>query len=120
MIDASRFDELIEGLMQKTQEGKIPWESTALGDRFIAAVGGRYSIVIEESEPHQKYILSIRDLRDREIVRLGDYWGSKPDKGDPECIYSNKLRELFKLVARFRAIEGEAAVEGVLKALDVL
>lgn len=122
MSNELRFNQLIEHLIHKTHEGKIFWEPTPLADRFITSISGKYSIAIEELEPKSKYVLSIRDLRGREVVRIGSWNPMKHDNWTSEWCdeYDERVKELFDLVHKIRNLEVQVAVEDVVKTLDVL
>jgi hypothetical protein len=115
VVITPRYADLIQGLIQKTREGDLRWEQTALDDRFLTTIssrgGGEYSINIRKIGDY--YALSIRDLTDAdvEVVNISSY--------DPEPSYTGKLKELFDLVVEEQRRNAARTVDDVLKALNV-
>jgi hypothetical protein len=96
--------------MQRTREGKLRWEPTALENSFLTAVGGKYSITIHRLGGH--HTLSIRDLGDEEVA-------CTDDDTDSKLTYADQLSDLFDLIVESRRHDAARAVEGVLEALGV-
>ena len=44
------YDRLVEMLIQKTKDGKIDWQETAVTERYVASIQGVRSLVVERIE----------------------------------------------------------------------
>lgn len=65
------YDELIETLLEKTQQGKLDWQETADEDRFLAAVKGRqtYDISARFGGDREREGRIVQDVQVRLTVR---------------------------------------------------
>jgi len=110
VITEPRYDELIQGLIEKTREGKLQWEPTALADHFITVIGGEYGVALRRKA--NEYTLTIRDAGDREVISL--------EVGrllDERVSLYDELKALFDLIVPQVATEGVNSVLETLKTL---
>lgn len=62
--------ELLNQLIEKTNDGTLTWEDTAMLGRFVATLGGKVSFVLDEGRVSP--ILRMRDALDRDLLELSD------------------------------------------------
>ncbi len=91
--------ELLSQLLQKTKDGTLTWEDTALNGDFVAAIGGRVSFTLEAGVLSP--VLTMKDALDRELVRMSE---------DP------RLEQLYD-AARRRALRVDETLDEVLQEL---
>ncbi|MGA2575920.1 MAG: hypothetical protein ABSH24_07835 [Bryobacteraceae bacterium] len=122
MVD-ERTVKFFEGVLSKTKAGKIPWEPTALEARFIAPIGGEFSLSISAVvEPvslrdaalrvtikggFDRYTLVLRDLHGKVLTTVTE---------NDEGVRPDAMRELYE-TARREAIRPD---EKINKAIEVL
>src|ERR1700691_6313687 len=121
MVDEKTV-KFFEGVLSKTKAGKIPWEPTALEARFIAPIGGQFSLSISGwAEPvllSEKLLEASKGTRDWYTLVLRDLHGrvlttvTENDEG----IRPDAMRELYE-TARPQAVHGS---EEISKAIEVL
>lgn len=126
MVDA-KIVEFFQGVVSKTRAGKIPWEPTAQEAKFIAAIGGQFTLAVlswGESVPDggpfdpystgggmiDKYALVLRDEVGREVARVTD--------GD-EGIRRDDIQELYQM-ARRQAVRAGERINDALEVLKSL
>jgi hypothetical protein len=112
-----------EGVLSKTKAGKIPWEPTAQEVRFIAAIGGEFSLSI--SGPEEPVIMAerqgeaaridrctlvLRDLHGRVLA-----WVTENDEG----IRTDAIQELYE-TARWQAVHAGERIDDALEVLNSL
>jgi hypothetical protein len=116
MTDVSEYSALIEKLLERTREGKVPWEQ---GSYCFRAIVQSYEFQVSKSEDRGDITVILRMLDDRgsEIfeVRLTD---------DPATLAKHRqlvstLQELHEL-ARRKALNVEQKVDEVSNLLDRL
>jgi len=61
------LDQLIATLIEKTEQGKLHWDSTAQEDTFFCAVKGEQTFTVSSNEQGSAQVLSVRD-RDGQLV----------------------------------------------------
>ena len=105
MID---MDQILEGLVQRTTEGKLKWSRTAQSDRYVTSVGA-ISVVIEEVL-RSEYYLEIHNEAGETVESL-----EFPDTTDAQ---NGQLARLYEL-ARQSALDVEATLEKLAKALEL-
>jgi len=94
--------ELIAQLLQKTKDGTLTWEDSALPNQFVAAVGGKVTFVLDDRGITTT--LTMRDFLDRDLVHL---------EGDP------RIGELFD-IARRRALRVDETLDEVIQSLRAM
>lgn len=102
------MDQILEGLVQRTTEGKLKWERAVQADRFVASVGA-ISIVITEVR-HSAYRIEVLNEAGETVEDV-----EFPNTTDEQ---NRQLERLFAL-ARRSALNTEATLEKLAKALDV-
>ena len=102
------LDQILEGLVQRTTEGKLKWSRTVQNDRFVASVDA-ISVVIEEFL-HSEYSLEILNEAGEKVESL-----EFPDTTD---VQNRQLARLYAL-ARQSALNVEETLEKLAKALDL-
>ena len=108
MTDDPKAVQLFQEVLEKTQSDKIRWEPTAKEDRFVAAFGGKFSLVIENDEG--RVALELHDQKGRRMIRV--------DRESDRWVDEN-LDRLYEL-ARRRALNADAAVDSALESLRSL
>jgi hypothetical protein len=114
-----------EGVLSKTQDGRIPWEPTVQDSNFIAAFGGGFGLAISAwTEPTlgstpamralgqgvQRYSLVLRDQIGREVARITD-----TDDG----VRRDDMQTLYEK-ARWQALRPDEKIDDALEALRTL
>jgi hypothetical protein len=115
----------LTGVLSKTKAGKIPWEPTAQETRFIAAIGGQFSLSISGwVEPVflaeklgeaakgriDRYTLVLRDLHDRVLATVTE---------NDEGIRPDGMQELYE-TARWQAVHAGERIDDALEVLNSL
>lgn len=103
------YDEVIDNLIQKTEDGKLGWQSTAEDSKFICVLEGEFTFSITkfDYQGDDRCYFSMTDSSNAEIIGLGASFG--------EFRY-NKLAELHE-VARRSALDVHRKVD---HAADIL
>jgi len=108
MTDDPKAVQLFQEVLEKTQADKIRWEPTAQEDRFVAAFGGKFSLVIENEDGRVK--LDLHDRKGRQLISVQRV-GRPPLLGNLDTLYE---------LARRRALNADAAVESAIETLRSL
>jgi|SRR5450432_2354758 len=64
---------LFSETLAKTQEGRIPWEPSVSGDTLLAAIKGKYSLILAREEDQWQGLqitLVMKDQMDRRILSV--------------------------------------------------
>ncbi|MCY4653064.1 MAG: hypothetical protein OXC95_07860 [Dehalococcoidia bacterium] len=115
----SRIDEVLEGLINRTAEEKLAWQTSADTNAFVAAVGGisivirsqnriliiRHRLEIQNDDGTTVQVLQTRD--DSELV-------STEDDATPE--QARKLSHLYAL-ARRSALKTDTTLDELAESL---
>jgi hypothetical protein len=103
---------LFKETFAKTQEGRIPWEPSISGDALIAAIKGKYSLLLrrEDLDGWVSVTLTMRDQHDREIISVGNYIDGAE---------AATLRNLYD-VARRQAYKVDQSVDDLISDLQSL
>jgi hypothetical protein len=107
--------QFFEGVLAKTRDGKIRWEPTAEESDYMAAIGGKFTLLISKGEvvnrwPSETYSLVLKDQDGRELIRVADY-----DDG----IARAEISELYE-AARRQALHVDEKIDSVLGELSKL
>ena len=102
---------ILNGLIQRTDEGRLKWTRSVESDRFVTSVEA-ISIVIKEVEGYR------RDTHQLEIV---DESGETVDVLGYENTTSEQDQQLARLfvLARRSALDIDSTLEKLAKALDL-
>ena len=106
------FDQILKGLIQRTEEGKLKWSRTVRYDRFVASVDTITLEIVEVQnfgEPTH-YRLDLLN----EYEEVADSFGFEESSEAQD----RELERLFRL-ARRSANNVEATLEKLAKALDL-
>ncbi len=108
MID---LGQILEGVVQRTTEGKLKWSRTVQNDRFVSSVDA-ISIVIVEIDSHRQttYRLDILDESGETVESLG-FQDTTPEQ-------DRELARLYVL-ARRSALDINSTLEKLAKALEL-
>jgi hypothetical protein len=88
---------LFKEVLTKTQKGRIPWEPGVSDDALIAAIKGKYSLVLREDQARGWAItLTMRDQRDREILTVGQFLDGM-GSSDLRTLYDAARRQAYKV-----------------------
>jgi len=111
---------LFKETLAKTQEGRIPWEPAVVGDSLIAAIKGKYSLVLRREEGElgtgrwvssvAKVTLTMRDQSDREILSVTN---------DVDGVETNAIGTLYD-AARRQAYQVDRNVDDLISDLRSL
>ncbi|SRR6266571_1233609 len=100
--------ELIEKLMQATEDGRIAWGKADVEDRFVTKYAGKWTLTIDKSsdteDPQLYYWLALSNAGGEEILKV-----YSSDEG--------RLDRLFEL-ARRRALKVDEALSDLLKEIE--
>ena len=119
----SNIARVLEGLINRTHEGKLQWQTTADPDRFLAAVD-MIAVIISRlstglSLGDERYRLEI--LNDEgttvEILETADTFEMIPSERLPTAEQARTLTRLFTL-ARRSALDTDATLEKLANSLD--
>jgi hypothetical protein len=119
----SNIARVLEGLINRTHEGKLQWQTTADPDRFLAAVD-MIAVVISRLSTglllaDERYRLEI--LNDEgttvEVLETDDAFEMVPSERLPTAEQAQKLIRLFTL-ARRSDLDTEATLEKLANSLD--
>ena len=99
--------EFVQKLLQATERGQVDWHLAAVEKRFNAAVGGRWTVQVDEhtTDPSIHY-LTLRDSQGQELLSIGQW--------EHEAIPT-----LYE-AARRRALKVNDALTEVIRDLDKL
>ncbi len=91
---------LVSETLAKTQQGRIPWEPAVSGDALIAAIKGKYSLVLtrEESDAwrQENIRLAMKDQSDREILTVDRYIDGV-EYTDLQTLYDTARRQAYRV-----------------------
>ncbi len=100
--------ELVDKLLQATEDGRITWEKADVEDQFLAKYADKWTLTIDKSfdpeGPPLNYWLALSNARKEEILKI-----SSSDEG--------QLDRLFEL-ARRRALKVDEALSDLLKEIE--
>jgi len=90
---------LFNETLAKTQEGRIPWEPAVSGDTLIAAIKGKYSLILtREDDQWQGLVITLimKDQQDRRILSVDrDVDGIQ--RPDLTRLYDTARRQAYKV-----------------------
>ena len=117
------FARVLEGLINRTHEGKLNWHTTADPDRFMTAVDMIVVVVSRLSrgislgnERHRLEIVNDEGIT-VEVLETNDTLGLFPSERLPTAEQAEKLSQLFTL-ARRSALDTDATLEKLANSLD--
>jgi hypothetical protein len=91
---------LFHETLAKTQEGRIPWEPSVSGDILIAAIKGKYSLLLSREDSDNwalaSVTLTMKDQLDREILTVNRY-SDGVDQSDLRNLYDTARRQAYKV-----------------------
>ena len=91
---------LFNETLAKTQQGRIPWGPGVSGDALIAAIKGKYSLVLtrEDSDewPQDIFKLAMKDQSDREILTVNRYLDGVTFD-DLRTLYDTARRQAYRV-----------------------
>ena len=106
-----------EEVLSKTIAGKIRWEPTAVESNYIAAVGGHFTLSVDEYESQDRYgqlstehSLTLKDQEGRTLTRV-----TSMDAG----ISVAGIQELYE-AARRQALRVDEKIDSLLGELSKL
>ena len=102
-----------EQVKSKTEQGRIPWEPTAVESDYAAAIGGEFTVTIrrvDHSNGLSSFGLILRDASSRVVVSVWE---------DMDGVDARQLSELFDLVTR-QASRVHEKLDRVLSVLERL
>jgi hypothetical protein len=99
------YDEIIDNLAQKTEQGKLSWSPTSQDDAFVCVLEGEFTfrVVKFEYRNEERVAFSMTDKTNSEIFQLAASFG--------EAFYQ-KLNNLHE-VARRAALDVEVKLNQV-------
>jgi hypothetical protein len=99
------YDEIIDNLVRKTEEGKLSWNPTVDENAFVCVLEGEFTFKIVEFpyEGEERVAFSMTDKANSEIFRLAASIGDR---------FYQKLAELHE-VARRAALDVEGKLNQV-------
>jgi len=107
----------LDEVVEKTRDGKIPWEVTANEAEFIAALGGKFTLSVSEESGTDgwgrdsiTYRLVLKDSSERVLTRLS---------GDDQNVAADAMYDLYQ-TARRRALKVDLKIDQVLGELKKL
>jgi len=117
MQDAKAL-KFFEEVLSKTRAAKIRWEPTAIESSYIAAVGGHFTLSVDEYEreirllgwPNMAHSLTLKDQEGRTLTRVTDM-----DDG----ISFVDIQELYE-TARRQALHVDEKIDSLLGELSKL
>ena len=112
----NKISEILDGLINRTEEGKLTWQTTVNRDTFITAVGTigiRVKLLDDFLEIHRIEIQNDEGLTVQVLQTSGLIKGSKND-ATPE--QAQQLSQLFAL-ARSSALNTDLTLEQLAKSL---
>ena len=103
---------ILEGLIQRTTEGKLKWTRSALENQFITSIDTISIVVLEEEDRwgSPRYRLNIFGEKEEMVDSLGF-----PDYSETQDL---ELKRLY-ILARRSTNNAEATLEKLAKALDI-
>ena|SRR5437868_3397507 len=90
---------LLSETLAKTQEGRIPWEPGISGDTLIAAIKGKYSLILtREDDQWQGLVITLlmKDQSDRRILSV-DRFIDGVQQTDLGKLYDTARRQAHKV-----------------------
>lgn len=90
---------LLNETKAKTDAGRIPWEPALSGDTLIAAIKGKYSLLLTREEDQWRgtvITLTMKDDLDRRIISVDRYTdGTQAD--DLLSLYDTARRQAYRV-----------------------
>ena len=115
----SKMTMILQGLINRTQEGKLPWEITANSDTFVASVDTTAIIIRMVDGFLERHRLEILNDKGKTavVVETDDTFGTIPKEilATPE--QTQDLRRLFVL-ARQSALDADSTLEKLARDLE--
>ena len=108
--------QILVGLVQRTEEGRLKWSRAAQSDRFVTSVDAISLVIMEINEfidegiVYSNYRLNILDESGEVVESLGRY-DTSPEQDE-------QLARLYVL-ARRSALNIDSTLEKLAKALDL-
>ena len=107
---------VFEEILAQTKQGRVPWEPDLAGTILLAAIKGKYSLVLKPYTSLNSYgaefgppTLVMKDASDRELVTITSSLDVQPDA----------LKELYE-TARRQALKVDEQVQDLLSDLRSL
>ncbi|MFH1158244.1 MAG: hypothetical protein V1721_05100 [Pseudomonadota bacterium] len=127
-MDQENYIKLVQTLVQKTAQGKVPWKKTSDREKFVSPINSDYSVAIEQMRTDAyegfEYFFVLTNSRGETIERVSSrelqefYDALKSTFEYPELNpLSDTLNRLFS-AARRQALGVEKAVDSILEALE--
>jgi len=108
---------LLDEILAKTTAGRVPWEPSVSGDTLLAAIKGKYSLILKPYTGIDSYgnevglpSLVMKDASDREILTV---------TSDLDGVNMDALTELYE-TARRQALRVDQQVEDLISDLKAL
>jgi hypothetical protein len=96
-------NQFVQYLLDATDTGKIKWEPAAEPDRFVSSFKGKYSIMVDKSEPRDEapfYYIKLTDEADQELLTV-------------DAEENPRVKALFYL-ARRRSLNVDSAIDEIM------
>jgi hypothetical protein len=87
---------------EKTLRGKIPWEPAVLGETLIAAIKGKYSLILTREDDQWRGLvitLTMKDQHDRRIISV-DREIEGVEQDDLTNLYEAAQRQAYRVDER--------------------
>ncbi|MGE5270661.1 MAG: hypothetical protein ACM3JG_13420 [Thiohalocapsa sp.] len=116
----TKYLQLLDRLIQKTDAGELAWEETAAGDAFQVSFPN-YAVILSEAETPTTidYVVELVNADGRIIDRFSDVTLERTDpssqRGGPR--HFDRMKALFE-VARRQALGVDKALDEILRELD--
>jgi len=111
-MEPQKAEEFLTGVMNKTREGRVPWEPTAAED-LVALIGGEFTLRVfprRRLTSVDEYALVLLDAEDREVARVDTLSYNT---------LSDKLQWLYN-TARDQALRVDETVDKLMGVLERL
>ena len=104
------LDQILTGLVQRTEEGRLKWSRSPHDDQFVTSVETISIVIIEFDARDNNYRLDIHDETGQTVESLG-YQDTSPEQ-------DRTLARLYVL-ARRSAFDIDATLEKLAKGLEL-
>jgi hypothetical protein len=87
---------------EKTLQGRIPWEPAVLGETLIAAIKGKYSLILTREDDQWRGLvitLTMKDQHDRRIISV-DREIEGVEQDDLTNLYEAARRQAYRVDER--------------------
>ena len=105
------MDEILAGLIQRTDEGKLPWSRTVEDGNFTTSVGAISVVIYKSASPFfPGHGFDVLDENGETVESLGPQ--------DADSVQAAKLERLF-ILARRSALKIDTVLEKLAKGLEL-